>query len=182
MSSLAMTIRRLTSHEDDEYKAITISFDAEDSTDMAIQSKKTYLNLLDKNYPKEHWRFLTGDQATIDRLLDSIGANVIKINKHLFRHPNVLIVLADDGKIIRYIYGPNFLPFDVGMALTEAERGIPAISVKKVLSYCFAYDPKENTYVFQFFRVFGVAIPLLLFMFYFFFLRKGNQKQNRINS
>lgn len=177
MSSLAMAIRRMSGVSWDEYRVITFSFDAEDTPEMARNAKASYLNLLGDDYPAENWRFLVTDQSNIDRLLDATGYHVIKQKQHLFAHPNVLMVLSDEGVIVRYIYGPRFLPFDVGMAISEAASGKLGVSVKKVLSYCFSYDTEEKRYVFQYIRVFGLLIPLLLLLFYFIFLRPGNQSQ-----
>ncbi len=79
------------------------------------------------------------------------------------------MVLARDGKIIRYLYGSDFLPFDVGMAVNEASKGEPGISIKRgVLSFCFSYDPENKTYVFKMFRITGTAILILLAGFMFF--------------
>jgi len=55
----------------------------------------------------------------------------------MFVHPNVMLVLSPAGKIIRYFYGVYFLPFDIGMALTEASKGTPQLSIRQVLTYCF---------------------------------------------
>lgn len=182
MSSLAMVHRGLPRKDRDTYRAVTVSFDADDTPESAAMARRTYLSLLDPDFPKDNWRFLTGDQHNIDRLLNAIGYKVFQQEKHLFQHPNALIVLSAEGQVIRYIYGTRFLPFDVGMALMEAEKGTPGVSMKKVLSYCFEYDPDENRYTFQYIRIFGLIIPLLLFLFYFFFLRKGNVERNRRNN
>jgi protein SCO1/2 len=89
-----------------------------------------------------------------------------------------MVVLAEDGKIIRYLYGPGFLPFDLGMALTEARKGEPGVSIKRrVLSFCFDYDPENKTYVFRMFRITGTVILVLLAGFLVFLLRPG--KKNR---
>jgi len=58
-----------------------------------------------------------------------------------FIHGVVVVVVSPDGKIIRYIYGTRILPFDITMAITEAQKGLPGLSVKRVLNYCFSYDP-----------------------------------------
>jgi len=178
MSSLAVALRGLSDSDWHSYRAITISFDRDDRSASAAQARSTYLNLLDPAFPKESWRFLSGDQQQINRLLDAIGYKVIRQKKHLYQHPNAIIIVAADGQIIRYIYGTRFLPFDVGMALMEAKRGTPGVSMKKILSYCFEYDPTEKRYTFQYIRIFGLFIPILLFLFYLFFLRQGNRAHN----
>jgi len=40
-----------------------------------------------------------------------------------FEHPVSLIIVTPDGKITRYLYGTEFLPFDIKIALLEASQG-----------------------------------------------------------
>lgn len=81
-------------------------------------------------------------------------------------------MLAADGTIIRYLYGPEFLPFDIGMAVTEAQRGTPSLSIRKLVSYCFSYDPAQKTYVFTAVKFIIVGIIALLGVMLFFLLRR----------
>ena len=179
MAYLASAIRQLGKDNWDSFRMVTLSFDAEDTPELAANSKKNYVPLIDHDFKAENWRFLTGQQKEIDTFLNAIGYRVKKTEPRNFLHPNAVMVVAEDGTIIRYLYGPKFLTFDIGMALEEARKGTPGISIKRVLSYCFDYDHTTQRYVFQSFRVIGIVIVLVLFSFYWFFLRKGNQHHCR---
>jgi protein SCO1/2 len=85
-------------------------------------------------------------------------------------------VLAGDGKIIRYLYGTEFLPFDIGMAVSEALQGTPGVSIKKFLSYCFEYDPEKNSYTFKLIKVFGIVTLTFVAGFLFFLIKKDKRK------
>lgn len=87
-------------------------------------------------------------------------------------HPNTLVVVSPDGTIIRYLGGPTFLPFDIAMALTEAERGTPSISIRKMLSYCFSYESEKKTYTLRGVKIFSGIIIVFMGLFLFFILRK----------
>ncbi len=154
-----------------DFHVITLSFsDDENETDAAI-AKKNYSNLIKRDFPLDNWTYLTGDRENIRKLTDSLGYYFIKKAPHQYIHPSALIVLSKEGKIIRYLYGPNFLPFDVGMALTEAEQGKPGISIKRgVLSFCFDYDPAKKTYAFRVFRITGTVVLIALAGFIIFLL------------
>ncbi|MCP4673584.1 MAG: hypothetical protein GY857_20040, partial [Desulfobacula sp.] len=113
----------------------------------------------------------------------SIGFFFIKKEKHLYVHPNVLVVLAKDGKITRYVYGPDFLSFDVGMALAEAAKGLTGASIKRgVLSFCFNYDPGKKTYVLSIFRITGVVIVAFLAGFIFLLIYLPQKRKKSIYS
>ena len=163
-----------------DFNVVTLSFSDDENPTHATTAKRNYTNLITRDFPLDKWFYLTGDNINIRKLTDSLGYYFIKKETHLYIHPNVLMVLAKDGKIIRYLYGPDFLPFDLGMALSEAKIGKPGISIKRgVLAFCFDYDPENKTYVFKIFRITGTAILILLLGFIIFLIypSKRDKKQ-----
>lgn len=175
LASLAQAINKTPLTLGKDYKVLAFSFDDEEGPDLALRAKKNYTKILKAGLPPEEWTFLTGDKESVRSLTDGIGFRFKKTQEHLFVHPNVLLALAPDGTIIRYIYGPSFLPFDIGMALTEAAKGTPGLSIRRLLTYCFAYDPESRSYIFKSFRLVAVGILVLLLAFFFFVLRKGKR-------
>jgi protein SCO1/2 len=177
LASLASAIKEVPLAPGEEYQVIAASFDVEDTPDVARHAKANYVNMLGKDFPGEQWKFLTSTQENIDMFLNDLGYRLKRLGSHAFIHPNALIVISPDGKIIRYLYGLDFLPFDIGMALTEADKGTPHLSIRRMLTYCFDYDSKSKTYIFKSFRVSAVVIMLALAGFLFFLLRKKNTRQ-----
>ena len=163
-----------------DFNVITLSFSDDENYTHAKTSKNNYNNLIKRDLPLENWYYLTGDRENIRKVTDSLGYYFIKKEKDFYIHPSALMVLAKDGKIIRYLYGPDFLPFDLGMALSEAERGEPGISIKRgVLAFCFDYDPANKTYVFKLFRITGTAILISLTGFIIFLIYPSNRNKKR---
>lgn len=176
MANLASILKSVTFTPGEDYRIVTVSFDHEDTPKIASDTKSNYMNIVSDDFPKNEWAYLTGKIPEIQALTSSVGFKFKRLEQHNFIHPNVLVVLGEDGRIIRYLYGVEYLPFDVSMAITEATRGTPAISIKKLLTYCFDYDPQGKKYVFKTFRVFGVVLMLVLVIFFFFLIRKNNRK------
>jgi protein SCO1/2 len=163
-----------------DFNVISLSFSDDEDASHARSSKRNYANLVKRDIDLDNWYYLTGDRENILKLTDSLGYYFVKQKKNFYIHPSAMVVAAQDGKIIRYLYGPNFLPFDVGMALSEARKGEPGISIKRgVLSFCFDYDPENKTYVFKMFRITGTAILVLLAGFVFFLIRPSKSKKRR---
>jgi protein SCO1/2 len=173
LANLAQAINKVPLELGEDYAVLAFSFDEEEGPELALAAKKNYTKLLNRKLPAEEWAFLTADEESIRALTDAIGFRFKRTAEHLFIHPNVLIALAPDGTVIRYLYGPSFLPFDIGMALTEAAKGTPGLSVRKLLTYCFDYDAESRSYVFKSFRLLAVGILILLLAFFFLVLRKG---------
>lgn len=175
MAGLATILGDVTATPGKDYRIVTISFDTDDTPDIAADTKFNYMKLLPPGFPEDQWHYLTGDVNAVRDITRAVGFRFKKTGVNNFIHPNVMTVLGPDGTIIRYLYGLDYLPFDVSMALTEASRGTPAISIKKLLTYCFDYDPKGKKYVFKSFQAAAVAVLLVLGGFFYFLLRKGNR-------
>jgi protein SCO1/2 len=172
LANLAKAINDVPLELGRDYGVIAFSFDEEDEPELARKAKKNFTKILEQGLPREEWRFLTSGEESIRSLTDALGFNFKRTGEHMFIHPNVLIALAPDGKIIRYLYGPRFLPFDVGMALTEAAKGTPGLSIRKLLTYCFDYDPESRGYIVRSFRLLALGIVALLAVVFFFIVRK----------
>lgn len=178
MANLASILKSVTFSPGKDYRIVTVSFDHEDTPLTASDTKSNYMNILPDNFPADEWRYLTGQLPEINALTSSVGFRFKRVEQHNFVHPNVLIVLAHDGSVIRYLYGMEYLPFDVSMAITEAAKGTPSISIKKLLTFCFDYDPEGKKYVFKTLQVSGVMLLLILGALFFFVLRKGERKKS----
>jgi protein SCO1/2 len=161
-----------------DYRVISVSFDEEETPEMAARARHAYLSAMKKPFPEDGWRFLTGDSASIRRLTDALGFGFQR-QRHEFAHPVATIVVAGDGTIVRYLYGASILPKDLALALVEAKSGITGGSIRKLMDYCFSYDPAGRTYVFNLLRVSATAVILCTGGFLAFLLLSGRKKQRR---
>ena len=173
--NLAGVINKLPSEPGKEYQVLAFSFDEAEKPDLALEKKKMYLKMIEKPFPEEAWRFLTGDKENILKLTDAIGFHFKKQGDD-FLHPVTLVILSPDAKITRYMYGTEFLPFDLKMALLEASEGRVGPTLSKVLRFCFSYDPKGRKYVFNTLKVTGIVTLLFALSFILFLVFKGKKK------
>ncbi len=156
LNNLTDTLNRLDMAPGQEFQLITISFDPKDTPTVAAKKRENYIKQLHKPCPTEAWRFLTGDQAAIDKITDAVGFRYKKTGND-FNHPGVVMVLSPDGRMMRYLQGIQFMPFDIKMGVIEASKGRPMPTVSRVLAFCFTYDPEGRRYVFSTLKVAGVA-------------------------
>jgi len=173
--NLTGVINKLPSEPGKEYQVWTVSFDETEKPDLAFEKKKMYLKMIEKPFPEDAWRFLTGDKENIHKLTDAIGFHFKKQGED-FLHPVTLVILSPDGKITRYMYGTEFLPFDLKMALLEASEGRVGPTLSKVLRFCFSYDPKGRKYVFNTLKVTGIVTLLFALSLILFLVFKGKKK------
>lgn len=174
---LAQVLPRIKSRPGDEYRVISVSFDENDSPELAAKFKRVYLSAMHAPFPEDGWRFLTGDAASIKRFTDAVGFSFQR-RGHDFLHPVASIVVAGDGTIVRYLYGASFLPKDLTLALIEAREGKGGTAVRKVMEYCFSYDPERKSYVFNLLRVSATVVIICTGGFLVFLIVTGRKRKS----
>lgn len=171
-NGMAAVIPEIRRKPGEEYRVISISFDETEPPDLAARYRRIYLGAITTPFPEKGWRFLTGDAASIQRFTESIGYGFQRRGRD-FVHPVASVVIAGDGTIIRYLYGTAFLPKDVTLALLEAREGKVGKTIRTVVGYCFSFDPKQKTYVFNLLRVSATVVILTAGAFLAFLLTTG---------
>jgi protein SCO1 len=161
-----------------DYDIITISFDPKEKIDLGINKKASYLSAMHDKESGAKWQFFVSDSTNIARLTKSVGFHYKLINNQ-FVHPTGLIALASDGKIIRYLRGIEFLPFDIKITLVEASKGKIGPSINRLLAVCYSYDSKGNQFVFNVTRVSAIVITFFVIMIFIVlaFTRKKIKKE-----
>jgi len=162
-----------------DFQTIALSFDNNDTPSLARDKKRNYVKSIGRPFPEDGWKFLTGSEQNIKKFTDSIGFKYQRDGAHDFSHPVVLVIVAPGGKIVRYIEGVTFLPFELTMALTEASEGRVGSPARKALMYCFSYDPLKKSYVFNVLKVVGTAMVVFIGSFLAYLLITSRKKDHR---
>lgn len=163
-----------------DYDVLTVSFNTADTPERAVEKKQNFLKKRSLEQA-EHWTYLTGDSASIARLVDAIGFKYKKAGNDWI-HAAVITVVSPQGKITRYLYGTRFLPFDVKMALGEAAKGIPRPTINRVLEFCFSYDPAGRRYVLDVTKVSGIIILFAGLVVFITLIIRSRNKRLKSNS
>jgi protein SCO1/2 len=151
-----------------DYKVITVSFDPRESITLGKEKKASYLTTMTKKEEAaQNWSFFVSDSTNIARLTRSVGFNYEPFNNQ-FIHPTGLIALASDGKIIRYLRGIDFLPFDIKITLVEAADGKIGPSINRLLAVCYSYDDTGNQFVFNITRVSAIIITFIVVLIFLY--------------
>ncbi|MFO7609817.1 MAG: SCO family protein [Candidatus Krumholzibacteriia bacterium] len=149
------------------FQIVSVSFNPEDTPQTAKAKRENYLAQLSRPLPPETWRFLTAQKDDIDRLAAAAGFHYKPVGQE-YVHPGGLIMLSPERKIVRYLYGTQFLPFDFEMGVYEAAQGEVRPTTARLLRFCFSYDPTGRTYVFNLAKVVAVVMITSLACFVVF--------------
>lgn len=165
MDGVADVISKTDMQLGKDYQIITISFNTKDTPEKAREKKVNFVQKISKENQK-YWMYLTGIQENITTVTEAVGYKY-KAQGLDFAHASAIIILSPHGKITRYLYGLTFLPFDLKMAIIEAQKEIARPTINRILEYCFAYNPASKTYTIQITRIIGsimVVIALIIFI------------------
>ncbi len=134
-----------------DFKIVSVSFNSAETPELAKAKSENYCKALTNvKSPQGYWRFLTGDEENIRELTQAVGFRYKKDGKE-FAHPSVLVILTPQGKISRYLYGIQYEPKDLQLALLEASQGEIGSSrvLNQILLYCYHFDPVGKKYALQ---------------------------------
>jgi protein SCO1 len=148
-----------------DYEVVTISFDPTENIKLGINKKASYISTMKKKEDAKNWLFFVSDSIDIAKLTKSVGFNYQMINDQ-YVHPTGLIALAADGKIVRYLRGIDFLPFDIKITMVEAAKGKIGPSINRLLAICYGYDSKGNQFVFNVTRVSAIVILFIVVLIF----------------
>jgi len=181
LNGLARSLDVLAMDAGRDFEVVTVSFDAREKPELALAKKLTYLERYKRHteseisgsgrsarpQPSEHregsvqsegWHFLTGDQPSIDRLTKAVGFRYVWDDRlKQFAHPTGVVVLTQQGRIARYLFGIEYGPRDLRFAIIDAAAGTIGSPVDRLLLYCYHYDPENGRYGFVIMRVLRMA-------------------------
>lgn len=159
-----------------DYKVLTISIDPDEGADLAAQKKTNYLGNMERKVDPKAWKWTVGDAATIKKLTEAFGFGYKRAKDGNFVHSASIMAVSPTGKIARYLYGTEFLPFDLKLALAEAAEERTGPTVAKFLKYCFSYDPAGRKYVFNTLQVVGGLLLLWVFTLFGYLAFYGKKR------
>ena len=176
MNGLVQAIDNLPDMEaGKDYNIITVSFSPNENSEMAAEKKINYLNQFKKKKVAENgWRFFTADSINIARIT---GFRYIK-QENDYIHSGVLTFISPDARVMRYLYGIDFLPFDIKLALIESSEGKVGSTVARIVKLCYSYDPEGRKYALSITRIVGtiMIIAIAIFAFILIFTKKKKNK------
>ncbi|MFC1729467.1 SCO family protein [candidate division KSB1 bacterium] len=147
LNTLTEAMQNIDLTPGEDFSVATISIDQRETPELASAKKTRYEQVYGRPL-HDGWHFHTGNEEDIQELADALGFQYYFDEKQdQFVHPAAAFVLTEDGTISRYLYGIDFNPRDLRLALLEASEGKIGSTVDRLILYCFHYDPEAKGYV-----------------------------------
>jgi protein SCO1/2 len=130
-----------------DYEVVTVSFDPRETPKLAAAKKERYVKLYNRAGAEAGWHFLTGPAESINALAQAVGFHYQWDERtQQFAHAAAIMVATPHGKLAQYLYGVDYAPKDLRLALVEASQDKLGSLVDQVLLYCYHYDPRTGKY------------------------------------
>lgn len=131
-----------------DFKMVSLSIDPSESVNRAAATKQRYADDLENHHYPDGWYFLTGTEANIVKIADSVGFRYTYDAKNKqFNHSAAAIFISPQGRITRYLYEVGFIRGEtLRMAFIEAGEGKIGSSFDRFVLWCSHYDANENRY------------------------------------
>ncbi len=143
----ALKILKFTPGKD--FDIISFSINPKDAPELALSKKQNYIAEYKRPEAASGWRFLTGDEETIERLTDAIGFRYAydPASKE-YAHAAGIMVLTPNAHLSHYFYGIEYSPKDIRLALVQAGQGKIGNIMDQFILLCYHYDPSTGKYGF----------------------------------
>jgi protein SCO1 len=182
INGLASAVGVLSLEPGRDFDVVVVSFDPRDTPETATAKKAQYLERYTAAGAATATHFLTATEPAIDRLTKSAGFHFVWDKQtQQFAHPTGVIVMTPDGRMARYLFGIEYGPRDLRLAVVEASEGKVGNAVDTLLLYCYHYDPMTGRYgvaIMRTLRVAGASTVLALGAFVFVMFRR--EKRQRV--
>jgi protein SCO1/2 len=169
-----------------DFRIVTVSIDPREKPERALRTKGRYLSQYGRPEATNGWHFLTGSAENVRAFADSIGFGYSYNEKRdEYAHPSAFVLASPDGELVRYLYGIEYDPKTVRMALVESSEGKIGTTLDRVFLYCFHYDSSEGRYApvaRNIMRLGGGASVVLLAGFLTVLFRAGPKKRRKAES
>jgi protein SCO1/2 len=158
-----------------EFELVSISFEPKERPAQAAAKKKVQLARYKRSGAAASWHFLTGDRQSIDRVTKAVGFRYAwDAETRQYAHPAGTVIATSDGRVSRYLFGIEYAPKDLRLALVESGDGKIGGLVDQALLFCYQYNPHAGRYSAAIMNVIQAAAVLTVLALggFIFFMRR----------
>src|SRR5689334_11291088 len=185
LNGLAGTLETMPFTPGKEFDVLAVSFDPGNTPAMAKSKRTAYLRRYGKPETQAGVHFLTGRESSIKSLTDAVGFHyAYDANIDQYAHPALITVLTPEARVSRYLFGIEYGPRDLRLALVEAANHRIGTAVDQMLLFCYHYDPESGKYGFAItnvVRLAGILTVVALGTFIFVNLRRERRQDSAVH-
>ncbi len=130
-----------------DFEFVSVSIDPHEQSFRAAQTRQRYYQMYGREGTGSGWHFLVGSDKAIKALVEAVGVTYRYLpERKEYLHPAVCVAVTPDGRLSRYLYGVEFAPQTLRLALVESSDGKIGTTLDQILLFCFHYDSGTGRY------------------------------------
>jgi protein SCO1/2 len=165
LHGLAHAVAKLTLHPGQDFEVVFVSIDPRELPADAATSQR----MLAREQPAakvDRWHFMTGNETDVHSLARAIGFRYfLDPRNNQYAHAAGSVVLTAGGRVTQYMFGVDYPPRSLRLALVDASRGKLGGLVDQLVLLCCGYDPATGRYsllVGRVMRFVGIGFAIVL--------------------
>ena len=165
-----------------DYRIVTVALQPDEPMDVGTRTLNRYLTQYARPEARGGWRILAGSEQNVKAFADAIGFSYYyDADRKEYAHPAAVVLASPDGKISRYLYGLEYAPKTLRLALVEASEGRVGTTIDRLILYCYHYDSSVGRYapVAQKVMQLGGAVTVVLLGIFLTILFRADAKKKR---
>jgi protein SCO1/2 len=182
LEGLVRSLKPLSLDAGSDFDVFVISIDERDGPETAKKKQLEIVKRYGRDGNEMGWHFFTGEKSAIEEVTRSAGFSYAWDGaSKQYVHASGIFILTPHGEIARVLYGIDYAPRDVRLALVEAGDGTIGSAIDQLLLYCYHYNPLTGKYGFVIMgalRLAGVSTVLAMATFIITMLRRERRGSN----
>jgi protein SCO1/2 len=184
LSGLVGSLEGLMFDAGKEFDVVVVSFDPGETPAQAADKRQFFMKRYGRPGTDSGVHFLTGREDAIKALSGAVGFRYVydpAIDQ--FAHPAAITVLTPTGRVSRYLFGIEFAPKDLRLAMVEASNNKIGTALDQALLFCYHYDPENGRYgvaIMNILRLAGLATVGALGAFILLTLRRERRQDTAV--
>jgi protein SCO1/2 len=147
LNGLIGTLQDLKMNVGEQFEVVNFSIDPTELPALAAAKKRSYMRSYGRPGAENGWKFLTGDESSIQTLATEIGFHYVYDSSiRQYAHPSGFVVLTPDGKVSRYFFGIDYSAKELDNALVAAASRKTGSPIRQLFLLCFHYSPITGKY------------------------------------
>lgn len=147
-----------------DFELVALSMDHRESVEIAETKRLAYVESYGDVSTDTGWHFLLGTEENIKAIADEVGFGFAWNEKQQqFAHAAAAYIVSPELVLTRYLYGIEFQPQTLRLALLEGGEGKIGNLVDQIILFCFQFNPAKNKYTLYAWNVMRAGAVLMLF-------------------
>jgi protein SCO1/2 len=163
LSGVMFALKPLDLKAGRDFNVVAISINPSETPAEAAAKRDEYTQKYSGHAGSPGWHFLVGTPESIKAVTEAAGFHYRwDPATQMYFHASGIMVATPQGKMSRYLYGVEYEPKDLNLALIESSNNKIGSPADRILLFCSHYDPAIGKYTIAVMNVLRASAVLVM--------------------